>query len=296
MTDNRTEIPWNQWEENDETGDPSLDNPRNQDGIGEKELLIVSFGTSYNDSRRRNIGGIEEALERQFPDWCVRRAFTSQMIIDHIRSRDGIAIDNVRQALERAQASGVKQLVIQPTHLMNGLEYMELEREARAWANRFEAMAIGAPLLTADQDFQQVMEAVTRTAEACRDEETAVCLMGHGTEAQANQVYTKFQELLHRSGYSHYYVGTVEARPSIEEVLEGVRAGNWSRALLMPLMIVAGDHANNDMAGEEEGTWKRILEDQGCQVTCLMKGLGELEAVQNIFAAHARTAMDSLLP
>ena len=270
-------------EENYNTGDASLDNARNQNAIGPKELLVVSFGTSFNDSRRLTIGAVEDAMEKAFPGYSIRRGFTSQMVIDHIKQRDGIAIDNVTE---------VRTLVIQPTHLMNGLEYNELAEEASACSGAFERTAVGAPLLTTDADFRAVAEAIIRDTAAYDDGRTAICFMGHGTEAKSNQVYGRLQNLLSENGYPHYYVGTVEAEPSLEDVLEAVRKGNYARVLLQPLMIVAGDHANNDMAGGE-GSWKQAFEKAGYAVECRLRGLGELEAIRNLFVKHAREAMDS---
>ena len=281
-------------EENYETGDASLDNPRNQDEIGESELLVVSFGTSYNDNRRLTIGAIEAAMEKAFPEYSVRRGFTSQIIIDHVKDRDGEIIDNVGEALDRAVANGVKNLVIQPTHLMNGLEYSDLVNEVAQYSDAFEAVSIGEPLLTSDEDFQTVADAIVEATASYDDGKTAICFMGHGTEADSNAVYAKMQQLLTDGGHENYFVGTVEATPSLEDVLALVQAGSYERVVLQPLMIVAGDHANNDMAGNEEGSWKTTFEAAGYQVECLVNGLGELEAVQNLLVAHAQAAIDAL--
>lgn len=281
-------------EENYETGDASLDNPRNQDEIGENELMVVSFGTSYNDSRRLTIGAIEGALETAFPDWSVRRGFTSQIIIDHVKSRDGVSIDNVGEALKRAADNGVKNLVIQPTHLMDGLEYNDLVEEAATYSDAFEKMAIGKPLLTSDADFDTVAKAITKATAEYDDGETAICFMGHGTEAESNQVYAKMQQVLTDGGYENYYIGTVEASPTLDDVLAQVKAGDYKRVVLEPLMIVAGDHANNDMAGDEEGSWKTTFENAGYQVECLVRGLGEMEEIQQLFVEHAQEAVNSL--
>ena len=280
--------------EEPDTGDASKDDPRNQDEIGESELLVVSFGTSYNDSRRLTIGAIEGALEKAFPDYAVRRGFTSQIIIDHVKDRDGVTIDNVGQALDRAVANGVKTLVVQPTHLMNGLEYTDLVNELAQYSDAFEKVAVGQPLLTSDEDFQAVMTAITEATKEYDDGKTAICFMGHGTEADSNAVYAKMQTTLTEAGYANYYVGTVEATPSLDDVLAAVQKGEYERVVLMPLMIVAGDHANNDMAGEEEDSWKSTFEKAGYQVECVLKGLGELEAFMHIFVEHALAAMDTL--
>ena len=281
-------------EENYETGDASLDNPRNADGIGENELMVVSFGTSFNDNRRLTVGAIEEAMEAAFPDWSVRRGFTSQIIIDHVKSRDGEVIDNVTEALDRAVANGVKTLVVQPTHLMDGFEYNDVVTELASYADAFENIAVGAPLLTSDEDFQIVMQAIVDATAQYDDGQTAICFMGHGTEAESNGVYAKMQKCLSDAGYANYFVGTVEAAPTLEDVLAAVQAGSYQKVVLRPLMIVAGDHANNDMASDEEDSWKSAFEAAGYDVTCEIKGLGELEAIQQLLVAHAQEAIDSL--
>jgi len=279
-------------EENYDTGDASMDNTRNQNDIGDKELLVLSFGTSYNDNRRMTIGAIEEAMEKAFPDYGVRRGFTSQIIIDRVKSRDKVSIDNVGEALDRAVDNGVKTLVVQPTHLMNGLEYGDLVVELAEYSDAFEHIAVGEPLLTSEEDFAGVIRAVTEATAEYDDGETAICFMGHGTEAESNQVYGRMQKMLADAGYDHYYVGTVEAEPTLEDVLAAVQKGSYRRVVLEPLMIVAGDHANNDMAGDEEDSWKTVFENAGYEVVCILRGLGELEAVQQMFVEHAQAAMD----
>ena len=280
-------------DENYETGDASLDDPLNQAEIGDTELLVVSFGTSYNDSRRETIGAIEKAMQTAFPDYSVRRAFTSQIIIDHVKDRDGVTIDNVEQALERAVNNGVKTLVVQPTHLMNGLEYEELTDELAKYSDSFEKIAIGDPLLTSDADFEAVMTAITDATKDAADGKTAICFMGHGTTADSNSVYSKMQTLLTDKGFNDYYVGTVEATPSLDDVLAAVQKGNYEKVILRPLMIVAGDHANNDMAGDEDDSWKSTFEKAGYTVDCQVEGLGQLEAIQQLFVEHAKAAVAS---
>ena len=277
-------------EENYDTGDASLDDPRNQDGIGEAELLVISFGTSYNDNRRLTIGAIENALEAAFPEYSVRRGFTSQIIIDHVLRRDGEVIDNVGEALDRAVANGVKKLVIQPTHLMDGFEYNDVVNEVAQYADAFESISIGQPLLTSDEDFRAVADALVAATASYDDGKTAICFMGHGTEAESNEVYAKMQQVLTDGGNANYFVGTVEAAPSVEDVLALVQAGGYERVVLRPMMIVAGDHANNDMAGDEEDSWKSIFEAAGYEVICEVHGLGELESIQNLLVEHARAA------
>ena len=292
--ENETPEPAEEDDEDYSTGDASLDNSRNQDGIGEDELLVISFGTSYNDNRRLTIGAVEEAMEKAFPDWSVRRAFTAQLIIDRLQRRDGQVIDNVGQALDRAVENGVKRLVIQPTHLLDGLEYNDVVNEAAQYADAFEVMAIGAPLLTSDEDFQIVSKVMAESAAQYDDGKTAICFMGHGTEAASNAIYAKMQQVMADAGYTNYFIGTVEAAPTLDDVLALIQAGSYERVVLQPMMIVAGDHANNDMAGEDEDAWKTVFENAGYEVECVLKGLGEYEAIHDLLAAHAQAAIDQL--
>ena len=272
------------------TGDASKDNPRNGDSIGENELLVVSFGTSYNDNRAATIGAVESAMETAFPDYAVRRGFTSNIIIEHIQRRDGVVIDDVAEALARAKANGVKNLLVQPTHLMNGYEYGDLVKELEACAGDFETVKIGAPLLTTDEDFAAVAQAMVDAAAGYDDGKTAVCYMGHGSEAAANGIYARMQQHLTGSGHDNFFVGTVEAEPTAEDLVKLVKAGGYERVVLRPMMIVAGDHANNDMAGDGEDSWKSVFTAAGFQVACEVNGLGELEAIQQLLAAHAGEA------
>ena len=281
-------------EENYETGDASLDDPLNADGIGEKELLVVSFGTSFNDSRRLTIGGIERALQKAFPDWSVRRAFTSQIIIDHVKSRDGEVIDNVSEALDRAVENSVKTLVVQPTHLMHGYEYTDLVNELAEYADAFESITVGEPLVNSEEDFALTAAVLADSTASYNDGKTAIVYMGHGTEAESNEIYAKMQQLMKDAGYENYFIGTVEAEPSLEDVLALVQAGSYERVVLRPMMIVAGDHANNDMAGAEEDSWKSVFEAAGYDVECVLQGLGQSSVVQQMFVRHTAEAMAKL--
>ena len=281
-------------EENYETGDASLDDPLNADEIGEKELLVVSFGTSFNDSRRMTIGGIERALQKAFPDWSVRRAFTSQIIIDHVKNRDGEVIDNVAEALDRAVENGVKTLVVQPTHLMHGYEYTDLVEELAGYADAFESITVGEPLVNSEEDFALTAAVLADVTADYDDGKTAIVYMGHGTEAASNEIYGKMQQLMTAAGYENYFIGTVEAEPSVDDVLTLVQAGSYERVVLRPMMIVAGDHANNDMAGDEEDSWKSVFETAGYDVECVLQGLGQSRVIQQMFVQHTADAITKL--
>jgi sirohydrochlorin cobaltochelatase len=256
-------------------------------------ILAVSFGTSYKDSREKTIGAIERHLAAAFPQWEVRRAFTSKKIISTLKERDSLIIDNVGEALERAYADGVRRLVVQPTHMMGGFEYTRLMAELEKYKGRFPCLEAGLPLLSGESDLEAVANAVANAFSACESEGRAIVLMGHGTEAAANHVYEKFQKKLEEMGHHDYYIGTVEARPSLEDIAVRLKkAGIYKRVLLAPFMVVAGDHAVNDMAGEEETSWKSVLTKEGYEVECLLKGLGEKKEIQAIYAEHARAAVE----
>ena len=292
-----------------DTGDASLDDPLNADEIGEKELLVVSFGTSFNDSRTKDIGGIEKALQEAYPDWAVRRAFTSQIILNHINARDGERIDNVEQALERAAAGGVKRLVIQPTHLMQGAEFDELSKTVDSFRSMFESVEISEPLLgevgadaaAVNPDKEAVAKAVTETAakeagfdsaEAAAQDGTAFVFMGHGTSHAAKVTYSQMQTQMEELGYKNVFVGTVEGEPedtSCEAVIGKVKEAGFTKVVLRPLMVVAGDHANNDMAGEEEDSWLSMFTADGSfeKIDTQIAGLGSIPAVQQIYVEHA---------
>ncbi len=264
-------------------------------GADKTAILVVSFGTSYNDSRDITIGAVEESIKTAFPDYEVRRAFTSQIIIDILKERDGLEIDNVEQALDRAAEDGIKKLVVQPTHLMNGFEYTDLANALEDYQDKFDEIVLAEPLLTSDADFEAVVKAITEDRAAYDDGETAICFMGHGTEAPSNAVYTKLQEVLTAEGYENYYIGTVEAEPTVEDVLNAVNAaGKYKKVVLAPLMVVAGDHANNDMAGDEADAWKSLFTDAGYEVECILEGLGQNEDIQKIYVEHTQAAIESL--
>lgn len=260
--------------------------------VNDKEILVVSFGTSYNESRNITIGAIEAAISEAYPDYNVHRAFTAQTIIDILAERDGVTIDNVQEALDRAVANGVKTLIVQPTHLMNGLEYSDLKAELENYQDKFETLKLAEPLLTSDEDYDAVIEAITTATKAYDDGNTAICYMGHGTEAESNQIYSTLQEKLSDAGYDNYFIGTVEATPDLDDVLEGVKGGSYSKVVLLPLMVVAGDHATNDMAGDEEDSWKSAFEDAGYDVTCVLEGLGQNYDIQKIYVDHVKAAID----
>ena len=297
-----------------DTGDASNDDPRNQDEIGENELLVVSFGTSFNDSRVADIKGIEDALQAAYPDWSVRRAFTAQIIINHIQARDGEKIDNMTQALDRAVANGVKNLVVQPTHLMHGAEYDEMCEAIEAYKDQFESVSIAEPMLgevgsdatVINADKEAVAKAITAAAvseagfeslEAAKDAGTAFVFMGHGTAHVAKVTYSQMQTQMQNLGYENVFIGTVEGEPeetACEAVIEAVKAAGYTNVVLRPLMVVAGDHANNDMAGSDDDSWKTVFEAAGFTVDCQIHGLGEIADVQALYVAHTKAAIEAL--
>ncbi len=299
-----------------DTGDASKDDPRNQDEIGENELLVVSFGTSFNDSRAEDVKGIEDALAAAYPDWSVRRAFTAQIIINHVQARDNEVIDNMQQALDRAVANGVKNLVVQPTHLMHGAEYDEMTEAIDGYKDKFESVAIAEPMLgevgddatVINDDKKAVAQAITDEAckeagfddmKAAADAGTAFVFMGHGTSHTANVTYDQMQTQMDDLGFTNAFIGTVEGEPedtACDKVIEKVKEAGFKNVILRPLMVVAGDHANNDMAGDDEDSWKSQFVASGDfdSVDCQIEGLGRIAAVEDLYVAHTKAAIDSL--
>ena len=298
-----------------DTGDASKDDPLNEDNIGENEILVVSFGTSFNDSRAKDIGGIEKALQAAYPDWSVRRAFTAQIIINHVQARDDEKIDNMDQALERAVDNGVKNLVVQPTHLMHGAEYDELTEAVENYKDKFESVKIAEPLLgevgadetAINEDKAAVAEAITAEAvktagfdslDAAKEEGTAFVFMGHGTSHTAKISYSQMQAQMEQLGYENVFIGTVEGEPedtACEAVIEKLKDAGYKKVILRPLMVVAGDHANNDMAGDDDDSWKSQFEASGAfnSIDTQIAGLGEIDAIQQLYVAHTQAAIDA---
>ena len=255
-------------------------------------ILVVSFGTSYNDSRDATIGAIEAAIQAAYPDYEVRRAFTAQTIIDKLAERDGLEIDNVQQAMDRLAADGVRRVIVQPTHIMNGYEYDDMVAEVTAYAEQFDFLAIGEPLLTGEADYEYVVEALLADNPHVAEEGAAIVYMGHGTEHYANASYSELEYMMHASGYENAFVGTVEGYPGLDEVIAKLDACGAQKVALYPLMVVAGDHANNDMAGDEEDSWKTILTEAGFEVTCVLEGMGQNPAICQRYVEHVQAAMD----
>ena len=299
-----------------DTGDASKDDSRNEDNIGENELLVVSFGTSFNDSRAADIKGIEDALQEAYPDWSVRRAFTAQIIINHVQARDGEKIDNMQQAMDRAVANGVKNLIVQPTHLMHGAEYDEMMEMVESYRDKFESVAVAEPLLgevgadatVINSDKEAVAKAITAAAvkdagydslDAAAADGVAFVFMGHGTSHTAKVSYSQMQSTMQTLSYDNVFIGTVEGEPeetACENVIEAVKAAGYTKVVLRPLMVVAGDHANNDMAGEDEDSWLSQFKasDAFESVDTQIAGLGEIADIQQLYIAHAKAAIDSL--
>ena len=297
-----------------DTGDASKDDARNQDEIGENEILVVSFGTSFNNSRAADIKGIEDALQAAYPDWSVRRAFTAQIIINHVQARDGEKIDNVNQALDRAVNNGVKNLIVQPTHLMHGAEYDELIGELDNYKDQFESVQVAEPLLgevgadatVINADKKAVAEILTAEAvktagydslDAAKEDGAAFVFMGHGTSHTAKVSYSQMQTQMQELGYDNVFIGTVEGEPeetACEAVIDAAAEAGYTKVILRPLMVVAGDHANNDMAGGDEDSWLSMFKASGKfdSVDTQIEGLGEIEGIQQIYVEHTADAMN----
>jgi cobalamin biosynthesis Co2+ chelatase CbiK len=319
LTDGQKDLVEGEYADSDyfgrDTGDASKDDPLNADDIGDDEILVVSFGTSFNDSRAEDIGGIEKAIADANPDWSVRRAFTAQIIINHVQARDGEKIDNMPQALDRAVDNGVKNLVVQPTHLMHGAEYDEMIEALNGYASKFETVRVAEPLLgevgsdatVINDDKKAVAELVTAEAlsiagyddvKAAADDGTAFVFMGHGTSHTANVTYNQMQTQMNELGYDNVFIGTVEGEPeetACDVVIDKVAEAGYKKVILRPLMVVAGDHANNDMAGDEDDSWKSMFEASGNfdSVECQIEGLGRIKGVEDLYVEHTKAAFDA---
>ena len=256
-------------------------------------ILVVSFGTSYNNNRSLTIGAIEDDIREAFSDYDVRRAFTSQMVINILKKRDDLAIDNVKEALERALDDGIKNVIIQPTHIMDGTEYhFKILDVVEDFKDEFENIAIANPLLISDEDFEDLIASITGKEDYGDD--TAVVYMGHGSPAESNMVYTKLQSMLKEKGFGNYYIGTVEAKPDYDDVLAMVKEGDYKKVVLKPLMVVAGDHAQNDMAGDEEDSWKSMFAAEGYEVECVVEGLAQSKEIRDVYIKHIQKVIDGL--
>lgn len=287
--------------EEPDTGDASKDDPRNQDEIGEKEILVVSFGTSFNDNRVATIGAIEKAIADEFEKegWSVRRAFTADIIINHIKDRDGEVIDNVEEALKRARDNGVKQLVVQPTHLMAGLEFEELTGTLQKYEQDFETIEIGQPLLASDEDKKDVAEELVEATKSFDDGQTAIVFMGHGTNHESNSVYAEMQDIIRKeAGNDNYFVGVVHdgAKPDVNDVLAEVQKNDaFKKVVLRDMMVVAGDHANNDMAdANDPESWYSIFKAAGYEVETVLEGLGQIKDIQDMYVDHCEDAVEKI--
>lgn len=258
-------------------------------------ILVTSFGTSYASSRHATIGAIEADIREAYPDYDVRRAFTAQIVIDHIESDTGRHIENVDEAFDRLVADGVRTVIVQPTHLMAGFEYQDIAAAVEERRDQFDAIALGAPLLDTDQDMSEVAEAIHTAMEPYEGDGVAICLMGHGTEADSNGVYEKMQGLFHSLGYTNYFVATVEAEPTFQDVADQAKEAGYTSAVLIPFMVVAGDHATNDMADTTDPeSFASVMEAAGFTVTSVLMGLGQNNLIDDIYVRHVQTAIDSL--
>ena len=258
-------------------------------------ILVTSFGTSYASSRHATIGAIESDIREAFPDYDVRRAFTAQIIIDHIEKDTGRHIDNFEEAMDKLLAEGVSELIVQPTHLMDGYEYTDIANSLENYKDKFDKCALGAPLLVSEEDQVAVAKAIKAAMESYEDADTAICLMGHGTEADSNAIYATMQKVFEDQGYTNYFVATVEATPTFDDVAEAAKKAGFTKAVLRPMMVVAGDHANNDMADESDPeSFASVMKNAGFEVTSVIEGLGQLSDIDEIYVRHVQDAIDSL--
>lgn len=258
--------------------------------MNKKGLLVVSFGTSHHDTREKNIVPLETLLAEAFPDRTCYRAYTSKMILDILKKRDGLTLPTVPMAMEQLIQEGITDLLVQPTHIMNGLENEQMKEDIMLWKNQLDSLAFGAPLLTSTRDQEDLIQAVMEEFPPLKETE-ALMFMGHGSSHYANTVYAALDYAFKHQGHPHVYVGTVEAYPDLDTVMEDLKREHIRRVTLAPLMLVAGDHARNDLAGDGPDSWKSILESHGFETSCVLKGLGEYPGIRKLYIRHAKEAL-----
>lgn len=249
----------------------------------EKGILVVSFGTSHLDTMKKTISVIEQEISERFLEYRVYRAFTSGMIIRKLKRTENLAVDTVQEALNRMKEDGIEDVIVQPTHIINGVEYDRMMKELMENMFLFRRIRVGKPLLSSVDDYKKSIHAVM--AETQLEDDEMLVLMGHGTDHHANSAYPTLEYTFHALGYNQVLVGTVESFPELKNVMAKLEISGKKKVVLMPFMLVAGDHAKNDMAGEED-SWKSELEDAGYEVGVIMKGLGEFEGIRKIFTEH----------
>lgn len=255
-----------------------------------RAILLVSFGTSHNDTRIKTIDAIERDVADAFPDYVVYTAWTSKMIIEKIRQRDHVHVHTVKEAMEQMNSDGITHVTVQPTHIINGIENDRMKEDAMAYKDRFSSLLFGMPLLSETEDSFRVIQVLMEEL-GKPDTDTALVFMGHGTTHYANSVYALLDYQFKDMGYDNVYIGTVEAYPSMENLKRMIKEGGYKKIILTPFMIVAGDHAKHDMAGGRKDSWKCQFEELGYDLSCLMKGLGEYKGIRSLFLRHIRQAM-----
>ena len=250
-------------------------------------LLVVSFGTSYKETREKTIEVIEREIAEAFKEADFKRAFTSGMIIKRMKQRDGILVNNVDEALKEICDEGYKNVLIQPTHIINGDEFEKMLGMIMPYVGNFEHIKIGRPMLTTSNDYERVVNIIMEEmSDLSKDE--ALVLMGHGTGHYTDAAYAALDYRFKAMGYKNVFVGTVEGYPELDDIIPMIKEYNPSKIRLLPFMIVAGDHATNDMAGDDEDSWKNVLLNEGFEVECIIKGLGEMEGIRQIYIDHLK--------
>jgi sirohydrochlorin cobaltochelatase len=257
--------------------------------LSKKAILVVSFGTSYLDALDINIKAIEDTIQNAYPDYKIYRAFTSKMIIKKLKTVHDISINTVSQAIERMISDGITELVVQPTHIINGIENDIMTDDIKLQKGKFTSIKFGMPLLSTTSDYFKVVDIIVNHYKPADNE--VLVLMGHGTNHYANAVYPALDYTFKQQGYKNIFVGTVEGYPEISHVIELVNSCHPSKVSLLPLMFVAGDHAQNDMASSDEESWNSQFKQEGYEVQAIVKGLGEIKEIKELYLDHIKEAL-----
>lgn len=253
-------------------------------------ILTASFGTTYQETREKNIEAVERSLKEQYPQAMCYRGFSSGIVRKILKERDGLFVMDIREALEKMKEDGITHAYVQLTHIIDGIESNRVKDVVNTYRGAFEVVAVGEPLLTDEADYEKVVR--TLWAGLCpEDEDKILVFMGHGTSHEANESYTRLERTFHRMGHPEVYVAAVEAEPAIEDVIAAMDQREKKPVILTPLMLVAGDHAVNDMAGSEEDSFLSLLTEAGYEVEVVLKGLGEYEGIREIYGEHLKNTM-----
>ncbi len=254
-------------------------------------ILIVSFGTTYKETREKNIERLAATVRENFPDWSIYQAYSSNKVRSILKTRDNIVVNSTREALKQMKADGVNEVAVLPTHIIDGIENNLMKQVIKAESHLFQKVSIASALLEGEEYYKLISKALWQEINELAQDDPVI-FMGHGSSHEADGNYEVLEAELRAVSGKEVYIATVEGSTTIEAVVERLNAVSTvkGRVLLLPFMLVAGDHAINDMAGEED-SFASLLIEKGYQPECILKGIGEYAMIRNIYIRHLREAI-----